>query len=95
MADLITPPISDRICKHMNEDHADAVLLYAKFYGQADNAESAEMKAIDADGMNLAVKTGEATETLRIPFQPALADSQDAHHRLIDMLKAARQQAKA
>ena len=29
-ADPITPAISDRICAHMNDDHAEAVLLYAK-----------------------------------------------------------------
>ena len=25
-ADPLTPAVSDRICKHMNDDHADAVL---------------------------------------------------------------------
>ena len=43
MADPITPAISDRICKHMNEDHAEAVLTYAKVYGKSPTAETAAM----------------------------------------------------
>jgi len=34
MADPLTPAISDRICKHMNEDHASAIALYAQVFGQ-------------------------------------------------------------
>jgi putative heme iron utilization protein len=33
MADQLTPEISDRICKHMNDDHAAAVLVYAQVHG--------------------------------------------------------------
>ena len=29
-ADPLTPAVSDRICKHMNDDHAEAVLAYAQ-----------------------------------------------------------------
>ena len=33
MSEEFSTQVSDRICKHMNEDHADAVVLYAKAYG--------------------------------------------------------------
>ena len=29
----LTPSVSDRICRHMNDDHAEAVLAYARHYG--------------------------------------------------------------
>ncbi|NEO28382.1 MAG: DUF2470 domain-containing protein [Kamptonema sp. SIO4C4] len=90
MADPLTPEISDRICAHMNDDHADAIALYAKTYGKMPDAEAAKMLSIDAEGMNLhATRNGE-TVPLRITFDHALQDSEDAHHTLIAMVKAAR-----
>jgi putative heme iron utilization protein len=90
MADPLTPEISDRICTHMNEDHASAVSVYAQVYGKTPTAESAVMKSIDPNGMDLdAVVAGE-TISLRIPFDRALTDSEDAHQVLISMVRQAR-----
>ena len=87
MANAITPPVSDRICKHMNDDHADAVLLYAQKLGDATTATAATMKAIDANGMDLdATVDGEMTP-VRVSFERPLADAKDAHHVLVEMLK--------
>jgi putative heme iron utilization protein len=30
MSEQFSPEVSDRICKHMNEDHANAVAIYAQ-----------------------------------------------------------------
>jgi putative heme iron utilization protein len=93
MADPITPEVSQRICAHMNDDHAEAVLLYAKVYGKAEDAIAASMTAIDPEGMDLSVTlSGEAT-SLRIPFERHLTDSEDAHQTLIGMVRQARSQA--
>lgn len=90
MADQITPEISDRICQHMNEDHADAVLIYAKIYGKSIAAQSAVMKAIDPQGMDLIAQVNGEGVSLRIPFDRELKDSEDAHQTLISMVKQAR-----
>ncbi len=90
MADPITPQVSQRICTHMNDDHADAVLLYAQVYGEAAQATAAVMQAIDPEGMHLTATVGDELRSLRIPFDHALADSEDAHHTLIAMIKNAR-----
>lgn len=90
MADLLTPQVSDRICKHMNEDHADAVLLYAKTFGQTPNAETAILDSIDEAGMNLSATIEGTSFPLRITFDHLLQDSEDAHQTLIAMLKQAR-----
>ncbi|HIK57306.1 MAG TPA: DUF2470 domain-containing protein [Synechococcales cyanobacterium M55_K2018_004] len=92
MADLLTPEISDRICSHMNDDHADAVLLYAKVFGNVQEAIAAKMTSIDPEGMNLKVETNSNSTPLRITFDHALQDSEDAHHTLIAMVKQARKQ---
>ena len=43
MSDKITPAISDRICKHMNEDHGEAIALYAKVLGDSPETETAKI----------------------------------------------------
>ncbi len=93
MSDPFTPEVSARICKHMNEDHADAVLLYAKVFGNTLEATSAEMLKIDTQGMDLVVKSQAEAMPVRISFDHELQDAEDAHHTLIDMVKQARQQA--
>ncbi|MBF2048268.1 DUF2470 domain-containing protein [Leptolyngbya sp. NK1-12] len=93
MSDPFTPEVSARICKHMNEDHADAVLLYAKVFGNTLEATSAEMLKIDAQGMDLMVKSQAEAMPVRISFDHELQDAEDAHHTLIDLVKQARQQA--
>jgi putative heme iron utilization protein len=89
MSEIITAAVSDRICKHMNNDHADAVLTYATHFGQRSDAEAAKMLALDETGMDLEITVSSATETLRIPFPQTLTDAKDAHTVLVDMMKAA------
>lgn len=92
MADTITPAVSDRICKHMNDDHADAVLIYAQKFGDATAATAATMKAIDTTGMDLdAIVEGQNT-LVRVSFERPLADAKDAHHVLVEMLKQVKKQ---
>ncbi|MGF1513384.1 MAG: DUF2470 domain-containing protein [Elainellaceae cyanobacterium] len=89
MADPITPSVSDRICNHMNQDHADAVLIYAKAHGVTD-AIAAQMLKIEPQSMSLLVQTDEKTLPLQISFDHELEDSEDAHQTLIAMIKSAR-----
>jgi putative heme iron utilization protein len=93
MSDPFSPEVSDRICKHMNEDHADAIALYARTFGKVEGAIAAQMVTIDAHGMNLAVQVGDTTTPIRIEFDHVLQDASDAHHTLVDMVKQARQHA--
>jgi putative heme iron utilization protein len=94
MADPLTPQVSERICKHMNEDHADALALYTRVFGQVEGVTQARMQAIDSEGMDLQVEVDGAVQTLRIPFDHPLKDPEDAHHTLIAMLKQARARVK-
>ncbi len=90
MSETITPAISDRICKHMNEDHADAIVLYAHAFGNSPEAEAAEMISIDPQGMDLSAQINGTTVPVRINFDRVLKDAEDAHYTLIDMVKQAR-----
>ena len=93
MSETITPAISDRICKHMNEDHAEAVALYAQVYGNTPQTESATMISIDPQGMNLSANIGSDNVPVRVKFDHTLKDAEDAHYTLIDMLKQAKKSA--
>ena len=91
MSEPITPAISDRICKHMNDDHADAILLYARVFGKVNGATTAYMKAIDPEGMDLVTQVDGTETPVRIAFENRLETAEDAHHALIEMVKQARQ----
>ncbi|KKI99292.1 DUF2470 domain-containing protein [Prochlorothrix hollandica] len=87
MTNSFPPAVSDRICRHMNQDHSDAVARYAQTFGQIPDATAATMLSIDADGMNLQVQVGEVSQPLRIPFDHTLVDAKDAHQTLVAMLQ--------
>lgn len=95
MADPITPEVSQRICSHMNDDHADAIALYAKVFGHVAEATAARMESIDPEGMNLITQVNGTESPVRITFDHVLQDSEDAHQTLIAMVKQARQASKA
>ncbi len=90
MSEQFSSEVSDRICNHMNEDHANAVALYAQIYGNSPDTEAAQMVSIDAQGMNLMAQINGASVPLRIEFDHLLNDAEDAHHTLIAMVKQAR-----
>lgn len=83
-ADPLTTAVSDRICKHMNDDHADAVLAYAKHYGGVANPGAARMVAVTPESMELEVDGA----TVTVAFDHTLSDSEDAHRTLVAMLRA-------
>lgn len=87
MAEPITSAVSDRICKHMNKDHAEAVLFYATTYGNLPSATAATLNAIDPEGMDLTATVEGQPQSVRVAFDHTLAGAEDAHHTLVAMLK--------
>ncbi|MFK8185905.1 MAG: DUF2470 domain-containing protein [Phormidesmis sp.] len=86
-SEVITSQVSDRICRHMNKDHAEAVLTYAKRYGNQQSATAATLMAIDHTGMDLQAEVNGETQPVRVSFDHELKDAADAHHTLVAMLK--------
>ena len=83
-ADPLTSAVSDRICAHMNDDHAEAVVAYARHYGGVENPSQARMLKVEPERMLLDVDGSE----LNIAFDHTLSDSEDAHRTLVAMLRA-------
>lgn len=84
--------VSARICRHMNQDHSDAVLLYAQGLAGLRQATAANLEAIDRQGMDLVVWEGGLQTALRIEFQAPLSSPEAAHRHLVDLVQAARHQ---
>ncbi len=90
MSESITPSISERICKHMNEDHSEAIALYAKAFGNQPQTEIATLESIDPQGMNISAQIAGETVPVRVEFDHTLKNAEDAHHTLVAMIKQAR-----
>lgn len=88
---LALPPLPDLaageegIVAHMNEDHADAVQLYAaKLLGVPGNGWT--MTGIDREGLDLRL----GGETARLTFDKPLGAASDARPVLVDLVRRAR-----
>ncbi len=83
-ADPLTEAVSARICQHMNQDHAAAVLAYARHYGGVADPGTARMLRVRPEAMDLEVDG----TTVSVGFDHPLSDSEDAHRTLVAMLRA-------
>jgi heme oxygenase (biliverdin-IX-beta and delta-forming) len=78
-------PHQAAICKHMNDDHAEALSLYCRHF-RGLSGENARMIGIDSYGFDVAQKA----ELLRFDFAQPLSTPEDARKALVAMVKAAR-----
>jgi putative heme iron utilization protein len=81
------------ILEHMNRDHPDALVVYARVLGGAADAEAATMVAVDRLGFRLRIRSGDRLHAERIPFPEEVASTDDARRVLIRMLQDARARA--
>jgi putative heme iron utilization protein len=81
-------PLADAagsIMEHMNRDHADALILYARVLGGVE-ADAAEMVAVDRLGFKLRARTGEGPRGCRIGFPREVTAAEQCRAVLIEML---------
>lgn len=81
---------ADAIVAHMNDDHADANLLYATNLAGLTEATESTMTGIDRYGVTLRVATPAAARLARIPFGKRLDSADDARPAVIALLDQAR-----
>ena len=81
-------PLADAapgIIEHMNRDHADALVLYARVLGGLP-AEAAEMVAVDRLGFKLRVRAADGLHGRRIGFPREVTSPEQCRAVLIEML---------
>jgi putative heme iron utilization protein len=83
---------AESIIAHMNDDHAEANLLYATALAGLTDATSSHMVGIDRHGVTLRVETPDAPRMARIGFPRPLASADDARPAVIALLAQARTQ---
>ncbi len=81
--------VAEGIMEHMNRDHADALLGYARFFaGEA--ADEAQMVSVDRLGFKLHLKNGQRRWSARIAFPREVTTAADSRAVLIEMARQAR-----
>ena len=88
-ADPLGPHAED-IITHMNEDHADAMVLYCKTMSDATAVESATMTAIDRYGFEMHATLPDGTYPIRLAFEKEATTPDEARVELVRMVKKAR-----
>jgi heme iron utilization protein len=81
--------VAEGIMEHMNRDHADALLSYARHFA-GEEADEARMVAIDRLGFKLHLKNGERRWSTRIAFPREVTTAADSRAVLIEMARQAR-----
>ena len=87
-SDPLADAASD-IVEHMNHDHGDALILYARALAGVP-AEEATMVGVDRLGFKLRLRAGERVSSVRLAFPREVTTPSDARAALIEMLGAAR-----
>jgi putative heme iron utilization protein len=81
------------ILEHMNRDHSDALVTYARALAGAPDAEAATMVSVDRLGFRLRIRTGGRLHAERIAFPEEVTSADGARRVLIRMLHDARARA--
>jgi putative heme iron utilization protein len=86
-------PLADAaagIVEHMNRDHVDALIVYARHY-TGETADEATMVAIDRLGFKLRLRQGDRLSSVRIAFPAEVTTAGRSREVLIEMLRRARE----
>ena len=85
-------PLADAapgIVEHMNSDHADALITYARHYA-GENADEATMVTVDRLGFKLRLRRGDRLSSVRIAFPHEVTTTKQSREVPIEMLRCAR-----
>jgi len=84
--DDFDPEFVESVVVHMNQDHADAVRLYAHGFAGYQGEEEVKMTGICSQWLILTIGESE----IRIRFDPALSGPEEVRSRLVSMAAEAR-----
>tara|TARA_B100001063_G_scaffold65979_1_gene59956 strand:- start:272 stop:526 length:255 start_codon:yes stop_codon:yes gene_type:complete len=79
---IISSKTSERVCKHMNNDHIEAVHKYLKYYGKISEFKEAYLEEISSQFMKIKYD-GKST---MINFKNEISED-EIHETLVSMIK--------
>jgi len=77
------------IIRHMNDDHADALLLIARRFA-GESPDGASLTSVDRLGFHLRLKSGDRIHGQRVAFLREVRNTEDARAVFIEMVRKAR-----
>ena len=80
------------IIAHMNDDHADAMVLYCKAFSKATDITAASMTGVDRYGFEMSAVTADGPRPVRLAFADPVGTPDEVRAALVAMLKDARAQ---
>jgi putative heme iron utilization protein len=80
---------SARILDHMNNDHADSLISYARAFTSAREPERSVMTAIDRYGFEMTITTPAGVGPARLAFEQPISSAQEARVALVALARAA------
>jgi len=81
--------VAPAIVEHMNRDHADALITYARHYA-GETADEATMVTVDRLGFKLRLRQADRLSSVRIAFPREVTTADQSREVLIEMLRRAR-----
>jgi putative heme iron utilization protein len=79
------------IITHMNEDHADAMVLFCRALTRAIDTTTATMTGVDRYGFEMSAQTGRGPRPIRLPFSAPIATPNDARREMVVLVRRARE----
>lgn len=83
-------PHARSILDHMNADHADALVAYARAFTRASAAQQSVMTGVDRYGFEMSVQTDNGPRPARVAFDRPIETPTDARKALVALVKRAR-----
>jgi heme oxygenase (biliverdin-IX-beta and delta-forming) len=77
------------IIRHMNADHADALVLIARHFA-SESPDQATLTSVDRLGFHLKLKTGDRIHGRRVAFPREVGNQEDARTVFVEMVRQAR-----
>jgi heme iron utilization protein len=78
------------ICNHMNEDHQEAMIAYAKAFAATD-ADSAKMIHVDSAGFDLIAIKNNRHKPIRLNFTEPVTTPDEVRKAMVEMVRRARE----
>jgi putative heme iron utilization protein len=83
-------PHAEGIVAHMNDDHADACLVYAQFYAGLGDATSARLLGVDQFGLDLLATTPNGLQPTRVAFDEPETTPEGVRRAVVALFARAR-----
>ena len=75
----------DEIVQHLNEEHADSLLLYAHHYGGHKDAMEATLVDVGHETYTLSIKAKEGVRSVAIMLKRPVSDIKEAERVMVEM----------